>query len=453
MKIIIAGDGKVGSMLTRQFSGEGHDLTLIDNNPEALESTIERYDVMSVEGNCASMEVLRNAGVEKADLLITATGKDELNLLCCMTAHGMNPNLHTIARIRTPDYAESTYSMRKTFALSLTVNPDRQTAREIDRLLRYPGFLKREKFANGLVEIVEIKVDATSPLKDQPLNQLSSITNCQVLVCAALREGKSVTPDGNFVIREGDRLFVTASAKNLTILLRNIGYVTQKVRNVMIVGGGSSSYYLADLLLKEGVGVKIVEKEMSRCEHLAEMLPGAVVVQGDASLQAVLEREKIRLMDAVISMTGLDELNVITSIYANHAKVPHVITKLGRAENLDILAQLPVGSIVSPKELCTNTIATYVRAMGNQIGAAVTVHSIAGGQAVAIEFIVDATTKNTGRPLKEIRLKKNVLVASITHGRNIIFPNGESVFRQGDRIIIVSNGDAAIHHLNDIFVS
>ncbi len=453
MKIIIAGDGKVGSMLTRQFSGEGHDLTLIDNNPEALESTIERYDVMSVEGNCASMEVLRNAGVEKADLLITATGKDELNLLCCMTAHGMNPNLHTIARIRTPDYAESTYSMRKTFALSLTVNPDRQTAREIDRLLRYPGFLKREKFANGLVEIVEIKVDATSPLKDQPLNQLSSITNCQVLVCAALREGKSVTPDGNFVIREGDRLFVTASAKNLTILLRNIGYVTQKVRNVMIVGGGSSSYYLADLLLKEGVGVKIVEKEMSRCEHLAEMLPGAVVVQGDASLQAVLEREKIRLMDAVISMTGLDELNVITSIYANHAKVPHVITKLGRAENLEILAQLPVGSIVSPKELCTNTIATYVRAMGNQIGAAVTVHSIAGGQAVAIEFIVDANTKNTGRPLKEIRLKKNILVASITHGRNIIFPNGESVFRQGDRIIIVSNGDAAIHHLNDIFVS
>ncbi len=453
MKIIIAGDGKVGSMLTRQFSGEGHDLTLIDNNPEALESTIERYDVMSVEGNCASMEVLRNAGVEKADLLITATGKDELNLLCCMTAHGMNPNLHTIARIRTPDYAESTYSMRKTFALSLTVNPDRQTAREIDRLLRYPGFLKREKFANGLVEIVEIKVDATSPLKDQPLNQLSSITNCQILVCAALREGKSVTPDGNFVIREGDRLFVTASAKNLTILLRNIGYVTQKVRNVMIVGGGSSSYYLADLLLKEGVGVKIVEKEMSRCEHLAEMLPGAVVVQGDASLQAVLEREKIRLMDAVISMTGLDELNVITSIYANHAKVPHVITKLGRAENLEILAQLPVGSIVSPKELCTNTIATYVRAMGNQIGAAVTVHSIAGGQAVAIEFIVDANTKNTGRPLKEIRLKKNILVASITHGRNIIFPNGESVFRQGDRIIIVSNGDAAIHHLNDIFVS
>ena len=453
MKIIIAGDGKVGSMLTRQFSGEGHDLTLIDNNPGALESTIERYDVMSVEGNCASMEVLRNAGVEKADLLITATGKDELNLLCCMTAHGMNPNLHTIARIRTPDYAESTYSMRKTFALSLTVNPDRQTAREIDRLLRYPGFLKREKFANGLVEIVEIKVDATSPLKDQPLNQLSSITNCQILVCAALREGKSVTPDGNFVIREGDRLFVTASAKNLTILLRNIGYVTQKVRNVMIVGGGSSSYYLADLLLKEGVGVKIVEKEMSRCEHLAEMLPGAVVVQGDASLQAVLEREKIRLMDAVISMTGLDELNVITSIYANHAKVPHVITKLGRAENLEILAQLPVGSIVSPKELCTNTIATYVRAMGNQIGAAVTVHSIAGGQAVAIEFIVDANTKNTGRPLKEIRLKKNILVASITHGRNIIFPNGESVFRQGDRIIIVSNGDAAIHHLNDIFVS
>lgn len=451
MKIIIAGDGKLGSMLTRQFSGEGHDLTLIDNDPDALESSIERYDVMSVEGNCASMEVLRNAGVEDADLLITATGQDELNLLCCMTAHGMNPDLHTIARIRTPDYAESTFAMRKTFALSLTVNPDRQTAREIDRLLRYPGFLQREKFANGLVEIVEIKVDTDSPLKDQPLTNLSNITHCQVLVCAALRDGKSVTPDGTFVIREGDRLFVTASARNLSILLRSIGYVTHKVRNVMITGGGSSCYYLAELLLREGVSVKIIEINPARCLHLAEMLPGAVVIQGDASLQLVLERENIRNMDAVISMTGLDELNVITSLYANHAKVPHVVTKLGRAENLELLSELPVGSIVSPKELCSNAIVTYVRAMKNQTGAAVTVHSIAGGQAEAIEFIADATTKHTGTPLKEIRLKKNVRFASITHGRTIIFPNGDSEFNPGDRIIIVTSSDRTIQHLNDIF--
>ncbi|MDO4621041.1 MAG: Trk system potassium transporter TrkA [Lachnospiraceae bacterium] len=450
MKIIIAGDGKVGSMLTSQLSGEGHDLTLIDNNPEALESTIERYDVMSVEGNCASMEVLRNAGVEEADLLITATGEDELNLLCCMTAHGMNPKLHTIARIRKPDYAESTYALQKLFALSLTVNPERQTAREIDRLLRYPGFLRREKFANGMVEIVELKVAADSPLKDQALYDLSNITHCQVLVCAAVRDGKVVIPSGDFVMREGDRLFVTASAKNLTILLQSLGYVKQKIRSVMILGGGRNCYYLSQLLIKEGIDVKIIESDLERCEHLAEVLPSAVVVHGDVSHSAVLERENIQNMDAVISMTGIDELNVITSLYADSLHVPKVITKLGRADNLDLLSKMPVGSIVSPKELCCNSIVTYVRAMKNQVGAAVTMHSIADGQAEAIEFIVDSSTRHLGQQLREIHFKKNILLTSITRGRNIIFPNGDSSFEIGDRVVIVSNG-GTIQQLNDIF--
>lgn len=451
MKIIIAGDGKVGSMLARQLSAEGHDITLVDNDPDALESTIERYDVMSVQGNCASMEVLRNAGVDSADLLITATGQDEINLLCCLTAHGMNPHLHTIARIRTPDYAESTYAMRKMFALSLTVNPERQTAREIDRLLRYPGFLKREKFANGLVEIVEIRVDEKSPLRDQPLYKLSEIAHCQVLVCAALRNGKAVTPDGDFVICEGDRLFVTASARNLTILLHSIGYMTKKIRNVLLVGGGRNCYYLASMLLKEGISVKIIEIDRERCEHLAEMLPDATVIQGDASIQSVLEREKLSQADAVISMTGLDELNVLTSLYAHERKVPQVITKVGRGENLGVISKLAVGSIVSPKELCTNTIVTYVRAMENQVGAAVTVHSIADGQAEAIEFVVDANTKYLNTPLRQIHLKRNIRLASITSGRNIEFPNGDSRFHAGDRIVIVSSGGETIQQLNDIF--
>ena len=451
MKIIIAGDGKVGSMLARQLSGEGHDLTLIDNNPYALESTMERYDVMSVVGNCASMEVLRSAGVESADLLITATGADELNLLCCMTAHGMNPKLHTIARIRTPDYAESIYTMRRMFALSLTVNPERQTAREIDRLLRYPGFLKREKFANGLVEIVEIKVEKGSPLRDVRLMDIGKIVNCQILVCAVLREGKSVTPTGDFVIREGDRLFVTASVKNLSILLHSIGIAKPKIQNVIIIGGGRICYYLTQMLLKEGIRVKIIELDRARCEALAEEFPEATIVQGDASVTAVLEREKIENADAVITAAGLDELNIILSLYAVHRNVPQVITKLGRAENLDLLDQLPLGSIVSPKELCCNTITRYVRAMKNQVGAAVTVHTIAEGQAEAIEFIVDAKAMHQGQPLKDVPVKKGVLLASITHNREIIIPNGDASFQAGDRIVLVSTGDRVIEQLNDIF--
>ncbi len=452
MKIIIAGNGKVGSMLARQLSGEGHDLTLIDNDPEALESTIERYDVMSVVGNCASMEVLRNAGVESADLLITATGQDEVNLLCCLTAHGMNPNLHTIARIRTPDYAESTYSMRKLFALSLTVNPERQTAREIDRLLRYPGFLRRESFANGVVEIVEVKVDGNSPLRDLRLSRIGEVIQTKVLVCAVVRDGKAVMPSGDFVIQKGDRLFVTASAANLTILLRSLGIAAPKIRSVVIIGGGRNCFYLTQLLLKEGISVKIIEQKRDRCERFAETFPTATVIEGDASSTAVLEREKIGQADAVIAMTGMDELNIILSMYAKHQNVPQVITKLGRAENMDILDRLPLGTIVSPKELCCNSITRYVRAMGKQIGAAVTVHTIADGQAEAIEFVVEANTKHIGEPLKNIRLKKNILVASITHGRNFITPNGDAVYQTGDRIVLVSPAGQAIQELNDIFL-
>ena len=452
MRIIIAGDGKVGQMLTGQLSGEGHDLTLIDNNPTALEATIERYDVMTIEGNCASMEVLRSAGVEEADLLITATGMDELNLLCCLTAHGMNPGLHTIARIRTPDYFESAYAMRKFFALSLIVNPERQVAREIERLLRYPGFLKRETFVHGLVEIVELKIEEGNVLDGMPLHRLTEVTHVQILVCTVVRDGKAVAPSGDFVLMAGDHIYVTGASRNLSTLLKNIGIVTPKVRNVVIAGGGQNCYYLTQILIREGVQVKIIEPNRARCEKLAEVFPMATIIEGDVSIRSVLERERVHEADALVSMTGLDELNVILSMYANSMNVPLVVTKLGRGENMQLLEKLPVGGIVSPKELCCDTITRYVRAMGNQVGGAVTVHTIADGQAEAIEFVVDTNMKHTGEPLKKLRLRKNVLVASITHGRNIEVPNGDSVMEPGDRVVIVTNEDAVIHDLNDIFI-
>lgn len=230
VKIIIAGDGKVGSMLTSELLAEGHDITLVDSRPEVLEASIERYDVMTVQGNCASMAVLNQAGVRDVDLLIAATGEDEVNLLCCLTAHGMNRGIHTIARIRNPEYTDQIYKMRDTFALSLTVNPEKQAAVEIERLLKFPGFLHRDTFASGRVEIVELRLDAQNKLCDVALNDLDSIVKCRVLVCAVLRNGTCITPDGNFVLRAGDRVFVTAPTNNLAILLNNVGIISHKVK-------------------------------------------------------------------------------------------------------------------------------------------------------------------------------------------------------------------------------
>lgn len=451
MKIIIAGDGKMGATLTRQLSAEGDDLTLIDSNPKVLESSEERYDVMVVQGNCASMDVLEQAGAREADLLIAVAGADEINLLCCMTAHSLNPNIHTIARVRNPEYTDQIYAMREMFALSMTVNPEKQAAAEIARLLRYPGFLKRDTFAKSRVEIVELRIEENSKLCNVALNDMNGIVKCKILVCAVLRNGKAIMPGGDFVLKEGDRIFVTASTETLTVLLKNLGVITHKVKRVILCGGGRASIYLAKQLQRSGIRVQLIERDLERCNQLAAILPDTCIIHGDASSQFLLESEGISDCDAIVTMTGLDELNMVISLYGTSCGVPQVITKLGRMDNANILGNLALGSVISPKELCCNIIVRYVRAMKNQTGAALTVHTIADGQAEAVEFLADDSTLHCGEQLKNLKLKKGVLVVCITRGPRQEIPNGDSSFERGDTLIIVTNGEKGIYQLNDIF--
>ena len=452
MNIIIAGDGKVGSMLTRQLSSEGHDITVIDCNSKVLQASVERYDVIAVHGNCASMGVLQQAGVKDADLLIAATNADEVNLLCCTTAHSMNPRLHTIARIRNPEYTEQIYRMRDVFGLSMVINPENQAAVEIERLLKYPGFLRRDTFAKGRTEIVELRVDAGSKLCNIRLMDLRNIVKCQVLVCAVLRDGSASAPKGDFVLREGDRVFFTALSQNLTTLLKNLGILTRRVRNVTICGGGRISYYLAKRLKKSGISAQIIDSNYDRCAELAELLPECSIIHGDISEQDLLESEGLAETDALVTLTGLDELNMIVSLYATSRGVPQVITKLGHAGNRGVIDSLALGSVVCPRELVCSNIVRYVRARENQTGAAISVHTIADGQAEAMEFLVDEHTKYCGKPLKEIRLKPNVLLVGIAHGADTEIPNGDSVFQKGDTVVVVdTNRHEVIRQLNDIF--
>ena len=452
MNIIIAGDGKIGSMLTRQLSGEGHNITVIDSNAKVLEATVERYDVIAVHGNCASMEVLLEAGVRDADLLIAATSEDEVNLLCCSTAHALNPKLHTIGRIRNPEYTEQIYRMRNVFGLSMVINPENQTASEIDRLLKFPGFLRRDTFAKGRTEIVELKVTAGSKLCNVRLMDLRSIVHCQVLVCAVLRNGTASAPKGDFILREGDRVFFTALSQNLTTLLKNLDILTRRVRNVTICGGGRISYYLASRMKKAGISARIIEKNYARCQELCELLPDAEIIHGDITDQDLLESGDLSQSDAVVTLTGIDEMNMIVSLYAASRGVPKVITKLSHTGNLNLIDSLSLGSVVSPRDLVCNNIVRYVRAMENQTGAALSVHTIADGQAEALEFLVDEHTHHCGKPLKDIKLKPDVLLVSISHGADTEIPNGNSVFQQGDTVVVVdTNSKEVIRQLNDIF--
>ncbi len=451
MNIIIAGAGKVGKVLLRQLTAEGHALTVIDQDSRVLEELVVRYDAIGVQGNCASKAILLQAGVEDADLLITATNADEINLLCCLTAHGINPNIHTIARIRDPEYTEQIMTMRETFPLSMTVNPEKLAAMEIERLLKFPGFLRREFFAKGRSQIVELRIDGKSKLKDVALMDMGNVVKCRVLVCAVLRDGQAMAPSGNFVLQEGDRIFVTAPTSDLAKLLKNLDIVTRRVRRVLLCGGGRVSFYLAGLLEKDGISVRLLEKDAQRCKELAEALPDTDVIRGDCSDQSVLDDQGIDQCDAVIALTGLDETNMILSLYAAGRGVTQTVTKLSREESVSIANSMALGSIISPKELCSNTIVRYVRAMENQTGAAVSVHTIADGQAEAVEFVVEENTPNCDVPLKNIRLQPGVLISSITHGSVAEVPNGESRFVPGDRLVVVTGRRGMLQQLDDIF--
>ena len=450
MDIIIAGGGKVGLTLARLLAAEGHDITIIDQDRTVLEEATEQFDTMAICGNCASKDILLQAGVKNAHLVIAATNADELNLLCCMTAHGINNQVHTIARIRNPEYAEQVMTMPEVFPLSMTVNPEKQAAIEIERLLKYPGFLRRDTFAKGRVEIVELRIDQTSKLKDISLSELSGAVGCKVLVCAVLRQGNAVAPSGNFVLRQGDRIFVTAPTDTLTVLLKNLGIITRPVRKVMICGGGRVSFYLARLLEQQGIKVHLIDQNRERCIQLASQLKSTSVICGDCSSQNLLDSQGIDQMDALASLTGVDETNMIISLFANARNVPQIITKLSRGESA-IADALPLGSVICPKELCSNSIVRYVRAMQNQTGAAVSVHTIADGQVEAVEFLVDSAAKNCGVPLKQLRLKNNVLIASITHGADTRIPGGDSIFDEGDTVVVVTGGRGVLQNFNDIF--
>ena len=452
MKVLICGYGDIGETLARELGAAGYDLTLMDSNPQVLESGINRYDVMAVQGNCASMDALQRAGVKKCKLLIACTGSDELNLLCCMTARTLNPRIHTIARIRDPEYLEQAYAMRDAFGISLTFNPEQDAATEIERLIKYPGFLTRESFMGGRAELAELRVEEGSRLCNVALANLDAIVRAKVLVCVVLRDGEAIIPDGKFILREGDRIYATAASDELAVMLKSLGIVTHKARRVMVVGGGAMSYYLAKQLKNSrSIDLTIVERDTARCNELSELLPRATIINGDDGNLTFLEKEGIADVDALLSLTDVDEQNVIVSLYAESMGVSQVVTRLGRLDNSAFIDQLSLGSVVSPGKLCCNTIVRYVRAMKNRDGAAVAIHHIADGQAEAIEFLVDPDTFHCDEPLRKLKLKKNVRVACIARGNEIIIPGGDDCFREGDDVVVVVDSGTTILELNDIF--
>ncbi len=452
MKISIVGEGKVGYTLSEQLSKEGHDVVIIDNNPVVLEKSQSLLDVMVVTGNGASMDVQRAAGVSDCDLLIAATSSDEVNLLCCITARKLGCK-HTIARVRNPEYDAQLVELKDDLGLSMTINPERAAALEISRLLQFPSFLKRDAFYKSHVEMVEIKIAANSPLRGLNLIQLPPLMKATALVCAVDRNGDITIPSGRFVIEEGDKITIAASTKDLVKLIKLLGIEQQKIHSVIIIGGGRISNYLARELIAGHISVKIFEEKIDRCKLLAEALPSALIIHGDGTNQELLIEEGIESVDAFVTLTGMDEENIILSLYAKHMGVKKTITKVNHDSYTQLFSDKGVDSIVSPKQLTASLIVRYVRAMANTgLGSVQTLHRIVGGKVEALEFVVNADTKHLGMPLAKLKIKPNILIASINRKGTVIIPKGADCLQQDDSIIVVTLAKGQpILDLNDIF--
>lgn len=451
MKIVVIGDGKVGRSIIEHVSKEGHEIIVIDKNPNVVEQLVNAYDVMGVVGNGASYEIQKSARVEKADLLIATTPSDEINILSCIVSKMLGVKA-TVARVRSYDYSNQTNLMVKNLGINMIINPEMMTADEIMNVINFPEAISIESFAKGNVEMIEIYVSEKSPLVGAKLASFYEKFQVQILVCAIQRGEEVVIPDGNFVIMPKDKIHLTATKANLKLFLQKIGLAETKIKDALIIGGGKISLYLAKKLLKNKFKVKIIEKDLQRCIELNELLPSATIIHGDGSDQELLMEEGINAYNAVIPLTNSDEENIIISLFASKQKAKKIITKINRHSFIGLIETIGMSSVVSPKELTAQQIVSYIRAKSNSRGSNIrTLYKIVNNEVEALEFVAKKTSKVVNKPLKDLILKKNVLIAAIIREDEVIIPKGNDAIQENDSVIVITK-DHLLDELNDILV-
>ena len=449
MKILIVGLGKVGYAIAQQLEGENHDLTLVDANVEALSRAENSIDAMFVTGNGAGVSTLLQAGVRETDLVVAVTENDEVNLICCLMAKKLGAK-RTVARVRNPEYFREAAVLRRELGLDMTINPEYAAAQEIARILRVPAAFSVESFARGLVELIGIQVMEGDGMAGNSLIDFNRRTAVNTLVCAAKRGQEVIVPDGRFVPQPGDLAYVIGSPMETTRVLKALGRNVSPVRRVSILGGGRIALYLAWALENTGARLTIVERDGERCLDLAEKLPKATVIQGDGTDHELLDTEGIFECDAFVPLTWRDEENLLMALSAQHAGVKKVLPKMSRPNYMEVLRQLGLETVISPKDITANYISSYVRGLANSRGSAVeSLHKILDGELEAVEFTAGSATHFLDTPLKDVHFKHGLLVAAIVHDNQVQIPSGNSQIHAGDRVIVVAE-HLFLKDLNDI---
>lgn len=450
MKIVIIGLGTIGRTILKTLSEEGHTITIIDDNKDKVDDLIEKYDIYGIVGNGACLDIQKEASVGEADLAIVLTDSDELNIFACLVAKKLGVK-NTIARVRNPDYRKQILEMRDDLGISMIVNPELDTAREIFNLINLPSIAQFERFARGKILLVEIIANSTCSLVGESLNSVGKKFSAKVLICAVQR-GTSVTiPSGDFVIEEGDKIYLTSDAKSLRDFLAQINLYIVPLKNIMIVGGSKISYYLANELSKKKYKIRLIESDKETAEELAEALPSVSVILGNGTQHDLLIEEGIEAMDAFVALTDIDEENMIASMFANKMKVRKTITKIKNEHLYGMIDELGIHNNVSPNDIVASRIISYIRAIVNTDGSNVlTLYKLVSGQVEALEFVAKKSENICDKPLKDLNIKKNCLIAGIFRQNEVIRPGGNDCIRLGDNVIVVTT-HKNFNDLTDVF--
>ena len=452
MKIIIAGAGKIGYAIAQALSQEGHDITVIDKNAAAISKASNELDVICMEGSATNAENLVEAGAKDADILVAATMSDEVNMICGISARKLGTP-HVVARIRDTEYLVQSEFLREALGLSVVVNPEFECAKEISRMLRFPSAVRVVSFSKGSVEIVDHRVEQGDRLDGMTLKELGRLIDGNVLISVVERDGKAIIPNGDFVLCAGDKLSISGSPKGLRKFFADLGKQKKRVKTVMIMGGGRTAVYLANLLEESGMTVTILERNRERCEQLCDLAPKASIINGDATRGDVLMEEGIRTVDAFVALAGEDGDNVITSLYARACNVDTVITKVNREHFAEITEKYGLDRVVAPKDLVAQKLALYVRAMDASKGSSMeTLYKLADGKVEALEFKVNEDSRCIGKTLRELQLRSGILVCALIRGSRSIIPDGNTQILPGDHAVVVSAA-GRLSALDDILES
>lgn len=438
LNIIIVGCGKVGTTLIEQLSKEGHDITIIDSDAGKIQKAANLYDVMGLVGNGASYSVQMEAGIDNADLIIAVTDSDELNLLCCTVAKQVG-DCAAIARVRTPDYSKEAAYLREKLGLTMIINPELEAARETSRILFLPTALEVNSFAHGQAELIKFKIPDSNILDGMTIAHLGGNITTEILICAIERNGEVYIPDGDFRMAKGDIISFVAPRKVIRSFLEKIGFKTKQVKDTMIIGGGKATYYLANQLLHMGIAVKIIEKNRKRCEELSMLLPKAIIINGNGTDKDLLKEEGIDQVESFVPLTGIDEENIMLTLYARQVSDAKVITKINRSTFNDVISSLDLGSVIYPRYITAEAIIAYVRAKKDSMNSNIeTLYHMFDYRAEAIEFRIDEPSDVTGIPLKDLSLKKDLLISCINRNGSILIPSGQDSIEVGDTVMVVT---------------